>query len=282
MTIDIPANGNRPTHENGPNEVIVEKQQSKKTALGRFGPLVALVAIAAFIYFMGWHRTFSFEQLAANREAITGLVRDHFWLSLLGYGVLYAIVVALSLPVGLFFTVLGGFLFGPIIGGTVTVIAATAGALLIFLIARTSLGEALAERAGPWIEKLREGFKDHALNYLLFLRLVPLFPFWLVNIAPALLGVSTSTYLLGTIIGIIPATYAFSYVGAGLGSIIDAQGRAYDICINRNDTQGIRPIDTNCSISLDPGDLVTPELLIAFAALGVVALIPVLLKKIRK
>lgn len=240
------------------------------------------MAAAGFIYFMGWHRYFSFEQLAANREMITTTVKDHFTLSLLCYAIAYAVVVALSLPVGLFFTILGGFLFGPLVGGTATVLGATAGALLIFFIARTSLGETLAQKAGPWLEKLRGGFKDHALNYLLFLRLVPLFPFWLVNIAPALLGVKTSTYLLGTVLGILPATYAFSYVGAGLGSVIDAQGRAYDLCINRNNIQGIRPLDTGCSVSLNPGDLVTPELLVSFAALGFVALIPVAFKKFRK
>ncbi len=262
-----------------PSGANVQKPQDRKSALGRFGPLAALLTIAAFIYLMGWHRYFSFEQLASNREMITGTVRDHFLFSLLAYALIYAFVVALSLPVGSFFTILGGFLFGPLIGGTATVMSATAGALLIFFIARTSLGETLAERAGPWIEKLRDGFKDHALNYLLFLRLVPLFPFWLVNIAPALLGVKTSTYLIGTVIGIIPATYAFSYVGAGLGSVIDAQGRAYDSCMTKANMEGTVP---HCSISLNPGDLVTPELLLSFAALGVVALIPVALKKFRK
>ena len=262
------------------NAESVENLQTKPASgFRRFGPLIALVSIAGFIYAMGWHRYFSFEQLAANRELITSTVRDHFLLSVLGYGVVYAGVVALSLPVGLFFTVLGGFLFGPLIGGTTTVISATIGALLIFFIARTSLGETLAERAGPWLEKLRDGFRDHALNYLLFLRLVPLFPFWLVNIAPALLGVNTSTYLLGTLFGIMPATYAFSYVGAGLGSVIDAQGRAYDACIAKANSGGVT---ASCSVSLSPGDLVTPELLIAFAALGVVALIPVLMNKFRK
>lgn len=263
----------------GHNGASVEKQENQKNAARRFGPLIALIAIAGFIYFMGWHRYFSFEQLAANRDAITATVRDHFLLSLLAYAVVYTIVVALSLPVGAFFTILGGFLFGPFIGGTATAIAATAGALLIFFIARTSLGETLAERAGPWLENLREGFKNHALNYLLFLRLVPLFPFWLVNIAPALLGVKTSTYLIGTIIGILPATYAFSYVGAGLGSVIDAQGKAYDSCLNKASAEGVAP---HCTVSLNPGDLVTPELLLAFAALGVVALIPVALQKFRK
>lgn len=257
----------------------MENNDNGKSAISRFAPLIVIVAVAGFIVFMGWHKYLSFEQLAVHRNAITGLVADHFWLSVLGYGLLYALVVALSLPVGSFFTILGGFLFGAAVGGTATVIAATAGALLIFFIARTSLGETLAAKAGPWVEKLREGFKDHALNYLLFLRLVPLFPFWLVNIAPALLGVKTSTYLIGTVLGIIPATYAFSYVGAGLGSVIDAQGRAYEACIAKAASEGVT---AHCSVSLNPGDLITPELLLAFAALGFVALIPVALNKFRK
>ena len=261
------------------NRVVAEKSPSKQSGNRRFWPLIALIAVGIFVYAMGWHRYLSFEQLAANREAVTGMVADHFWSSLLVYALLYGVVVALSLPVGAFLTILGGFLFGPILGGTATVISATAGALLIFFIARTSLGEALAEQAGPWLEKLREGFKDHALNYLLFLRLVPLFPFWLVNIAPALLGVKTSIYLIGTFLGIIPATYAFSYVGAGLGSIIDAQGKAHDACVAKSMAEGVTP---SCQFSFDPGDLITPELIIAFTALGIVALIPVALKKFRK
>ncbi len=261
----------------------VEPSPTKPVSnIRRFGPLLVLLAIAGFIYTMGWHRYFSFDQLAANRKMIAGIVADHFVLSVLAFALAYAAVTSLSLPVGSFFTILGGFLFGPLIGGTATVIGATIGALLIFFIVRTSLGEALADRAGPFIEKLRDGFKENALSYMFFLRLAPVFPFWLVNIAPALLRVKTSTYFIGTFFGIMPATYTFSYIGAGLGSVIDAQGLAYETCINQNDTQGIRPLDTGCSVSFNPSDLVTPELLIAFAGLAIIALIPVILNKFRK
>ncbi len=259
-----------------------ENQTAQKSAITRFAPLIAILGLGLFIYAMGWHRYFSFDQLAANRKMIAGHVADHFVLSVLGFALAYAAVTSLSLPVGSFFTILGGFLFGPLIGGTATVVGATIGALLIFFIVRTSLGEALASRAGPFMEKLRDGFKQNALSYMFFLRLAPVFPFWLVNIAPALLGVKTMTYFIGTFFGIMPATYTFAYIGAGLGSVIDAQGRAYDICINRNDTEGIRPLETGCSVSFNPSDLVTPELLIAFAGLALIALLPVILNKIRK
>ncbi len=262
------------------NEITEEKGQA--SMLARFAPLFVVLGLGAFIYAMGWHHYFSFDQLAANRKLITGLVADHFWLSALAFAAAYAGVTALSLPVGSFFTILGGFLFGPLIGGTATVAGATIGALLIFFIVRTSLGAALAEKAGPFVEKLRDGFAENALSYMFFLRLAPVFPFWLVNIAPALLGVGTMTYFIGTFFGIMPATYTFAYIGAGLGSVIEAQDIAYGHCVNRNDTEGIRPTDTGCGFSLDPGDLVTPELLIAFAGLAIIALVPVFFKKFRK
>ena len=279
-------NNHKGAFENGPAHRPVGNSQNSSTPKGaqnsgrsRMWPLVALGALAAFVYLMGWHRYLSFEQLVTHREALTRTVADHFWLSLALFTLVYAVVVSLSLPVGSFFTILGGFLFGALAGGTATIIGATAGAMLIFFIARSSLGAALAQKAGPWVEKLRGGFRDHALNYMLFLRLVPVFPLWMVNIAPAVLGVNTTTYFIGTLIGIIPATYAFSYVGAGLGSVIDAQGRAYDACLKLAAGKGGEP---HCTISLNPGDLVTFELILAFVALGFVALIPVALKKFKK
>ena len=174
-------------------------------------------------------------------------------------------------------TITGGFLFGWFVGGLATVFGATVGATLIFLIAKTSLGETLSAKAGPWMQKLSEGFQSDAMNYLLFLRLVPAFPFWLVNLAPALLGVSLSTFVIATFVGIIPGTFAFAFVGAGLDSVIAEQRKVYDECLAGQAANG----GEACSFSLDPGSLLTPELLAAFAALGVVAIIPVILKKVR-
>lgn len=246
--------------------------------LRRYLPLFVLLAAALLVYVMGWHRYLTLEQLAANRDALGSAIEQHYAVSLLIYAAIYIAAVALSLPGGALLTLAGGFLFGWIVGGTVTVLAATAGATLIFLVAKTSVGEALAARAGPWLGRLRAGFQENALNYLLFLRLVPLFPFWLVNLAPALLGVPLGTYVLGTLIGIIPGTFAFSYAGVGLDSLIDAQQSVHEECVRQ---QATNPA-LECHFSLDASALVTKELLIAFAALGAVALIPVLLKKFRK
>jgi uncharacterized membrane protein YdjX (TVP38/TMEM64 family) len=248
------------------------------TLMKRVLPLVILAAVAALVISQGWHKYLTLESIAENRDVLKGYIAENALVSLLAYMGIYIVVIALSLPGGVFLTLTGGFLFGWLIGGLATVVAATIGATIIFLIAKTSFGEPLAERAGPRLDKLRAGFQDSALNYLLFLRLVPLFPFWLINLAPALLGVGLGTYVIGTFFGIIPGTFAFAYAGVGLDSVIEAQQMAYQNCLKTQSAGS----EVQCEFTLDPGALVTPELLIAFAALGVVALLPVILKKFRK
>lgn len=248
-------------------------------AVWRWMPLVLLVAATAFAISQGWHRQLTLESLIAHETDFRHFVEQNLAGALVIYALVYVAVVALSLPGGLLLTLAGGFLFGWLLGGLVTVVAATVGATLIFLIARSSLGTALAARAGPRLSALREGFQKDGLYYLLFLRLVPAFPFWLVNIAPALLGVRLSTYVLGTAIGIIPGTFAFAFVGAGLDSVVAAQRAAFDDCVTQAAAKGLDP-STACNLGLDPSALVTPGLLAALVALGVLALIPIGAKKV--
>lgn len=243
--------------------------------LRRLLPLALLAAVAVVVVYNGWHDHLSLQQVADNRDMLRQLVTDRFVLALAGYMAVYVAVVSLSLPGGALLTVTGGFLFGWAAAGCATVVAATAGATIVFLIARTSLGETLVSRAGPRLDRVASGFRDNALSYMLFLRLVPAFPFWLVNLAPALLGVPLGTYVLGTALGIIPGTFAFAVLGAGLDSIIDAQKQARRECLARAD-------GTDCTLSLDPASLLTPELIAAFVALGIVALIPVLVRGLRR
>lgn len=243
----------------------------------RLAPLLLLVAAAAVVYWQGWHRYLSLETLTENRAALRGAIDANLPVALVVYMAVYVATVALSLPGGVYLTLAGGFLFGWFIGGLATVVAATVGATIIFLIARTSLGEPLAARAGPRLAKLRAGFQEDAMSYLLFLRLVPLFPFWLVNLAPGLLGVPLRVYVIATFIGIIPGTFAFAFAGAGLDSVLAAQRRAYEDCLASR-----APGDEPCRLTFDPSAAVTPELLIAFAALGVIALLPTVVKKVRQ
>jgi len=246
----------------------------QKSGLFRWLPLAAVAGLMVLAFSMGWHNYLSFKTIGLNYEAMRAFIADNLVAAVAIYIAAYIAVVALSLPGGLVMTLAGGLLFGWVIGAAATVVGATIGATLVFLIARTSLGEALAAKAGPWIANLRDGFKENALSYLLFLRLVPVFPFWLVNLAPALLGVPLGTYVLGTGLGIIPGTTAFSVAGAGLASVVEAQNKIYRDCLEKAGANAA----TVCQYQIDTSALVTRELLIAFALLGVVALIPVALK----
>jgi uncharacterized membrane protein YdjX (TVP38/TMEM64 family) len=164
-------------------------------------------------------------------------------------------------------------LFGGLLGGSVTFVGATIGAVIVFLIAKSAFGEYLLRRAGVKLATFAEGFREDAFSYLLFLRLVPLFPFWLVNLVPALLGVKFKTYLAATMIGILPGTFAFAVIGDGLGSVVAAQESRYRACLAAG--------RVDCRVDFDVSTALTPELFAAFAALGVVALVPVAVKRWR-
>jgi len=238
----------------------------------RWLPLVILIAAIIAVWASGVTRYLTLASIAAHRDGLKAMVGSHYLVALGGYMLVYVACIALSMPGGALLTILGGFLFGWLVGGVATVIAATAGATIIFLIAKSSFGAFLAEKAGSRAKTFAEGFRRDAFNYMLFLRLVPLFPFWLVNIAPALFNVSSRTYVVSTFIGIIPATFAFSMLGASLDSIIMAQKAAFQACVAAHGHD-------QCRFALDPGALITPQLVAAFAALGVIAIVPVIWKR---
>ena len=241
-------------------------------------PLAGLVGIAALLWFSGLTDYLTLKSIADHRDLLMQFVVDNYSLALLAYAAIYVVMIASSLPGGVFLTILGGFLFGWFVGGLVTVAAATLGATIVFLIAKTAMGEILAAKAGPLMEKLRGGFQRDSMNYLLFLRLVPVFPFWLVNLAPALLGMKFWPYVIGTFIGIIPGTFAFAFAGAGLDSIITAQSAAYQKCLS---AKAGASANSECTFTLDPGSLLTKEIIVAFVALGLISLLPVVLKRWR-
>lgn len=239
---------------------------SSRRTLWRVAPLLAVVVLIALAYGFGLHRQVSFETLVRHRAAIDEFVADHEVAAVTGFIAFYIVVVGLSLPGAAILTVAGGALFGALIGGLAAALGGLAGATVVFLVARTAAGEFLTRRAGPFAARLAEGFRADAFNYLLFLRLVP-FPFWLVNLAPALFGVRLGTYVAATAVGILPGTVAFAVFGAGLDSVMAAQQAQYDAC-----TAAGR---TDCSVEFDLSHVLTPTLLAALVALGLLALVPV-------
>jgi uncharacterized membrane protein YdjX (TVP38/TMEM64 family) len=223
--------------------------------LKRLLPLVVLLAAAITAFALGLHEHLSFEALRENRQRLLALVEARPVLAPLAYVLAYTVVVALSLPGAAIMTLAGGFLFGIALGVTCVVIGATLGAVAVFLIARTALGDPLRARAGPWLRRMEAGFRANAFNYLLVLRLIPLFPFWLVNLVPAFLGVPLGTYALATFLGIVPGSLVYASVGNGLGAVFD---------------RGETP---------DLGIVFEPQILGPIIGLAALALLPVLYRK---
>jgi uncharacterized membrane protein YdjX (TVP38/TMEM64 family) len=186
-------------------------------AVGFLGVVLALRAA-------GVGELLSLDTLARHREALLGFVAAELPLAAAAYIAVYALAVALSLPGAVVLTLAGGFLFGAGLGTALTVVAATLGAVAVFLLARRIFGGDALERLGAPARRLAAGLRRDAAVYLLVLRLVPLFPFWLVNLVPAFAGVRLPVFAATTLAGILPGTAVFSLAGAGLGDILAAGG----------------------------------------------------------
>jgi uncharacterized membrane protein YdjX (TVP38/TMEM64 family) len=190
---------------------------------------ILLMGLALFLLF-GLERYFSFEMLSRNHAQLTAWVASNNALAVVLFVLAYALVVAFSLPIAIIITPLGGFLFGMWMGATLSVIGATVGSVAVFLAARSAFYELFHARARPALARFEEGFRRDAFSYLLFLRLVPVFPFWLVNIVPALLGMRLGPYTVATLIGIIPAAIVYAGAGASFGLLFD-RGDKPDLAI---------------------------------------------------
>lgn len=234
--------------------------------------LLLVSGLVAVVFGLGLHHHLSLDALLANREMMRLYVEKHWIPALAAYATIYAVTVALSVPGGVYLTIGSGAIFGAWTGGMVSVVAATIGAILVFQIARTAIGGWFARRAGPVLSRLIAGFRNDAASYLLFLRFVPVFPFALVNLAPALAGVSLRTFAWTTFIGIIPGTFAFAFAGAGLDSILARHMLEKHACQSAG--------RSDCAQGLGLNAFLTRELLLAFMVLGLVALIPVVWRRI--
>lgn len=223
---------------------------------GRVIPLLLLVIGLALVFAFDLDRYLSFDALRDNREALVNWVSAHEVGAIFAFIGVYIASTALSLPGGAVLTITGGFLFGPWLGMIWAVSGATTGATVIFIAARTAAGDLLRSKAGGAVERMEQGFLDNAFNYLLILRLVPVFPFFLVNLVPAFLGVRLRTYVFATFLGIIPGGFVYASVGNGLGAILDA-GKTPDF-----------------------GIIFEWEILLPIIGLALLALIPVVHQKI--
>jgi len=210
----------------------------------RLWPIYIILAGLGLALSQGWHDYLSLQSLSDNAVALDAMVRANLLLALGAY-----VLVSAAATAG------GGFLFGLALGTPATVIGATLGASILFFASKTSLGAVLREVAGPFLGKMQAGFAESPFSYMFALRLIPLFPFAAVNIAPALLGAKYRDYLITTFLGIIPGTLAYTWIGAAVKGTLLAGGTP------------------------DIGSLAS-NFLPAFIALGVVSLIPAVYKKL--
>ncbi|MFA5989586.1 MAG: TVP38/TMEM64 family protein [Sphingomonas sp.] len=224
--------------------------------LKRFGPLVALAGLAALFFALGGHHYVTLDALRDNRQFLVDYVRGNPLVSALALIGIYAALVAISFPGASLLTIAAGLLFGTVAGGSLVVVGATIGAATVFLIARNASGDALRKRIGPWAEKLADGFQKNAFSYLLLLRLLPVAPFWLVNIVPAIFSVRLKDYVLATAIGIVPGTFVYASIGAGAGAVLEA-GRELNL----------------------KGALLQPAVIGPIVGLAALSLVPVLYKR---
>lgn len=225
-------------------------------------PLIIVLSGLGVGYAFGLQHYFSLTYLGAQRDTLEAYVAAHYFIASTAFFVIYTLAVAFSFPAASILTIFGGFLFGWLVGGTLVLFAATLGATLLFLAAKSSFGGFLREKLAGTAAGFADGFAKDAFSYLLVLRIAPIFPFFVINIAPALFDVKLRDYVLATFLGIIPGVYAYAWLGEGVGSVLDAAKIA-----------GTAP---------SVADLVTPQITIAFVALALVAAIPVLIKQFRK
>jgi len=209
--------------------------------------LLMAVAIAAHV--AGLADILSPEAVLAKRQALQDLVASHPVLAPFGFAAVYVIIAALALPVAAILSLLGGFLFGAWLGSALVLISATAGATIVFLLARSAFGEPLRRKAGPLYDKVAANMRENAFGYLLFMRLVPLFPFFLVNLVAALFDMTARRFVLATFVGMAPATVIYVNFGRQIGTVTNA------------------------------GDLLSPGVIVALTGLGVLVLTPVIYRQ---
>ena len=227
----------------------------------RLLPLGVIAAALVLFFGLGLQRYFTLEALNENQAALRDYVGTHPFLAIAIFAAIYATAVAISFPGAGFLSIFGGFLFGVWTGTAVVVFAATLGATAIFLAARGALAETLRSKAGAAVEKMQRGFEEDELSYMFVLRLIPAFPFFAINIAAGVLGVSTRNYVLATALGIVPGSFVYVSIGNGFRAAIEAGGEANADALK--------------------GALLQPAVLLPIIGLIVLALIPVAYKRIK-
>jgi uncharacterized membrane protein YdjX (TVP38/TMEM64 family) len=223
----------------------------------RYLPILILICLSVTAWFLGLHHYLSFDALRAHHEKIDAYITLYPTASALLYMGVYITIVGLSIPGATFMTLVGGLLFGQLVGTCCVVMSATIGATILFISAKLASQDILWQKAGPWVEKMKRGFQEDAFFYLLTVRLIPIFPFVAINLVAAVLQVPLKTFMITTFIGIIPGTFIYVSIGDALKDVL------------------LSPVFTS-KIVLEP------KLLLALGGLGILSLLPVFYKRFGK
>lgn len=222
---------------------------------------ILLILGAAGVGAVFLHDQFSFETLARNRDALIGLRSDHYFAASIAFVLIYTVIVGLSLPGATVATLTGGFMFGVFPGVIFNVTAATLGAIAIFLAAKIGFGASVANKItskGGAAARLQSSLQENEWSALLVMRLVPAVPFFLANLIPAFVGTRLVPFAVTTFFGIIPATFVFTSIGAGLGEVF-ARGETPDL-----------------------GLIFAPQILLPILGLAALSALPILIKSLRR
>lgn len=216
-----------------------------------------ILLISAISWYFEVYKYFSFEVFKEHQQSLESFIEKKRLLSILIYCGIYILIVSVSIPGASFMTITGGLLFSQWIGVSVSVVSATIGASILFLGAKMASSDLLKKKSGSWGSKMKDGFKEDAFTYLLTLRLIPIFPFAIINLAAAIFQIPLRTFFFGTLIGIIPGSFVYTSMGVALREVISQPDFSRGLILN-------------------------PKVLFALAGLGILALLPVLYKKFKK
>jgi uncharacterized membrane protein YdjX (TVP38/TMEM64 family) len=225
--------------------------------LQKFIPLLILASTGLIIWQTGVYNDISLDNLKENQLFLKEYVRNNRLFSSLLFSFLYFIIVSLSIPVATILTLVGGFLFGQIIGTICVVISASFGACSIFLSTKLASKNSAKKEHGTWVQKMKTGFSENAFSYMLTLRLIPIFPFVVVNIVAGVLQIPLRTFFFGTLLGIIPGSYIYTSVGVAMQTLINED-------------------------NFTPMSLLSPDIFIALSGLGTLAFLPIIYKIYKK
>jgi len=214
--------------------------------------IAIVIAVVVLDRFTGLSGYLTFENLVENKQLLAKLVADNFAISVVIYVVVYTLAVGLSIPGATMLTLAGGFLYGTLFGIVFVNMGATGGAFIAFFAARYFLGGSLQDKYGEKLKKFNAEFDANGHNYLIMLRLMPVFPFFLINLLAGLTTIKVRTFIWTTSLGIIPGSAVYAFAGSQLETINT------------------------------PKDILSFNIVLAFVVLGLFSVIPVLVKKLRK